>query len=62
MSNIDVMQLAKYGIGALLIIAGVALIYIGKPTEGMVVVGLGMGLLGYQFGYTSGIKAVSKHP
>ena len=52
----DTITLVKYAIGALLILAGVALIYVGKVTEGMAVIALGLGLLGYQIGERQGIK------
>jgi hypothetical protein len=61
---VDIMTLAKYAVGALLVIAGVLLIYIGKVSEGLTVIALGLGLLGYtvgeQRGYKKGLEAL-KH-
>ena len=54
--QMDIMTMAKYAVGALLIIAGVALIYVNKVTEGMTVIALGLGMLGYQLGERAGIK------
>jgi len=53
---IDMITLAKYAVGALLIMAGVGLVYIGKTTEGLAVIAIGLGLLGYSIGERQGLK------
>ena len=55
MSGTDQQTLIRYGVGALLIIAGGVLYYMGYPQYGIGVAAIGAGLLGYTF-YKSRIK------
>ena len=53
--------LLKYLIGSILIIADAALFYVGKPSEGMSIVAIGLGILGvgaigYTYGYSKGFR------
>ena len=60
MSNIDTNTLIRYAVGALLIIAGAVLFYIGKYNEGLSVLGMGLAVLGVgTVGYALGYRRAS---
>jgi hypothetical protein len=71
MSNqpIDIITLVKYAVGALLIIAGVALIFVGQPDKGIAIIAVGIALIGVgaatlsgTYMYTRGFKAAVRSP
>ena len=54
MTEQDTPTLMRYAVGSVVIIAGAALVYIGKPDYGLPIIVIGLGLFGYAVGYTRG--------